>query len=107
LTTNPPDRRTLQVWYQTAIWKRIRRFHLRTEPLCRRCKARGLIVPARAVHHVEAHRGDWAKFIAGPFESLCTTCHNRDAQSEEVRGYSCDVDSNGYPTDPKHPFNRG
>lgn len=58
------------------------------------------------VNHVNRHNGDWFKFIAGPFESLCKPCHDRDVQSEEVMGYSDEVGNDGLPIDPNHPFNR-
>jgi 5-methylcytosine-specific restriction enzyme A len=79
-------RREAQPWrafYKTAQWLAIRQHKLREQPLCERHLKEGEYVPATVVHHVEPHRGDWGKFITGPFESLCEHCHNSDAQSEE------------------------
>jgi hypothetical protein len=39
-----------------------------------------------ACDHIEPHRGDVAKFWAGPFRTLCSTCHNSHKQSEEKTG---------------------
>ena len=73
-------------WYGLAVWKRTRERQLEVEPLCRRCKVKGLVVLATVVNHMVAHRGDWALFIAGPFESLCKTCHDGEVQREERGG---------------------
>jgi 5-methylcytosine-specific restriction enzyme A len=70
-------------WYSLRIWQNIRTAQLTSEPLCRRCKAQDLIVPATVVHHELPHHGDWQLFVSGPFESLCAPCHDREAQAEE------------------------
>jgi 5-methylcytosine-specific restriction endonuclease McrA len=36
-----------------AAWRKVRASHLRTEPLCRFCRAAGLLVPAEVVDHIE------------------------------------------------------
>lgn len=70
-------------WYKLPIWLQIRADQLAREPLCRRCAKAGRVVPANTVNHVEPHRGNWAKFIAGPFESACAPCHSGPIQAEE------------------------
>lgn len=71
-------------WYSLAVWRtQIRPAQLAREPLCERCKPRGRLVEATVVNHVIPHRGVWAAFIAGPFESLCKPCHDRVVQREE------------------------
>lgn len=70
-------------WYSLSIWREIRIGQLVTEPLCRRCAARGDVVRATVVNHIEPHRGDWDRFIAGPFESVCKPCHDGEVQREE------------------------
>ena len=72
-----------RLWYGRKDWQRIRGHQLAIEPLCERHKQRGEIVAATVVNHVEPHRGDWAKFIDGPFESLCKPCHDGEVQAEE------------------------
>jgi hypothetical protein len=73
-----------RAWYQLPVWrKQIRPRQLAEEPYCRRCSERGQTVPAKVVNHVDPHQGDWDKFIGGPFESLCKTCHDSDVQREE------------------------
>ena len=101
-----PEARAYRVWYKTPTWQRIRRQQLAAEPLCQRCKAEGRIVPATVVHHVEPHKGDWAKFISGPFESLCKQHHDVLAQREERRGHTIGSDIDGRPLAPDHPWNQ-
>ena len=74
-------------------------------PMCRLCRAKGLIMPARVADHIEWHDGDQNKFWFGQLQSLCTECHNRSKQQLEVRGYIDDIGADGFPTDPRHPFN--
>ena len=77
-------------WYFTATWRAIRIAQLTSQPLCQRCATRGEVVEATVCNHRAPHRGDWATFIAGPFESLCKRCHDGEVQREEraasVRG---------------------
>lgn len=72
--------------YGLARWRRIRDEQLRAEPLCRPCQVEGFVVEATVCDHVEPHRGDVEKFWAGPFQSLCRTCHNSAKQREERGG---------------------
>jgi 5-methylcytosine-specific restriction protein A len=70
-------------WFHLAVWRDIRVAQLTREPLCERCKAKDLIVAATVVHHEVPHRGNWELFVSGPFESLCKSCHDGEAQAEE------------------------
>lgn len=72
--------------YGTEAWKRLREAQLRAQPLCEMCLARGVETPATVCNHAIPHRGDVARFWAGPFESLCKPCHDGPVQSEERRG---------------------
>lgn len=95
-------RRAEQPWralYKTRRWQDIRRRELAAHPLCQRCEAYGVLVPAVHVHHVVAHKGDRARFFAGPFECLCETCHNRDAQREERGRPVQAIGVDGWPLD--------
>ena len=60
-----------------ALWQRARKAHLSRHPLCAECKRNGRDEIATVVDHVIPHRGDRELFWKGPWESLCTTCHNR------------------------------
>lgn len=93
-------------WYKLPTWYRIRRNQLKAEPHCRMCKAegRGLVV-ATVCDHVEPHRGIWAAFFGGPFQSLCVKCHDRHKQRDERAGFSHAVGEDGWPVDQAHPSN--
>jgi 5-methylcytosine-specific restriction enzyme A len=70
------------------------------------CKGQGRIVTATVCDHVTPHKGDPDLFWSGPFQSLCTECHNRTKQRIELRGHHDEVDASGWPTDPRHRANR-
>jgi hypothetical protein len=101
-----PEAERYRKLYKTALWARIRKQRLTEQPLCERHLKRDELVPATVVHHVEAHKGDPVKFFGGPFESICKPCHDSDAQQEERIGYSPEIGADGWPTDPRHPFNK-
>ncbi|RWP80467.1 HNH endonuclease [Mesorhizobium sp.] len=93
-------------WYRTREWFAIRARQLRREPFCAFCARAGVRTLAAVCDHVERHRGDRVRFYAGPFQSLCKACHDSTKQAEERSGYSSTVGADGYPEDPRHPFNR-
>src|SRR5574338_1581098 len=64
-------------WYSKEPWLTIRRVQLAQSPLCVDCLKEGIERLAQVVDHVEPHKGDWHKFISGPFESLCKRHHDR------------------------------
>lgn len=67
-----------------ARWRRVRAEHLKSESLCRACKARSLYVPADVVDHVIPHRGDMKLFWdPDNLQSLCAHCHNSEKQRQE------------------------
>lgn len=100
-----PSRR----WYRMAAWKRKAKRQLDDEPCCRRCAELDppRVRAATTADHVEPHREDYQAFWHGELQSLCTPCHSGPKQSEERRGYRPGVGDDGWPSDPKHPFNRG
>lgn len=106
-----PDRRSAEAhayrsWYKSGRWQRVRRAILQREPLCRMCRRKGHITAATVVDHITPHKGDEALFwSADNLQALCGPCHDRDKQSEERRGYSTEVGADGFPDDPRHPFN--
>lgn len=52
------------------------------------------------------HNGDPVIFFGGPFQSLCSDCHDGEVQQEEKLGYSQRTDAAGWPIDPRNPANR-
>jgi len=93
--------------YDLRRWRRFSKLFLQANPFCKLCSDVGHSVPATQVDHVKPHRGDPAKFWAGPFQSLCDTCHGSAKQAQErgsgLRGATAD----GLSVDPAHHWHRG
>lgn len=101
------DEQPWRRWYFTNRWKARRLAQLGRVPWCEPCKAAGRSRPATVADHDPPHRGDEHAFFHGPLKSLCDTCHSSAKQREEREGFSRALDpSTGWPTDPRHPFNR-
>jgi 5-methylcytosine-specific restriction endonuclease McrA len=59
------------------------------------------------VDHIVPHRGNRGLFWArSNWQSLCATCHNSTKQGIDIRGYTHEIDSDGYPIDKNHPANK-
>src|SRR6516165_6898908 len=63
--------------YNFYRWRRRRRLHLMSHPLCAMCEAEGRVMPAEIVHHVEPHDGNVAAFWFGELQSLCRDHHEK------------------------------
>jgi len=104
-------------WYKLARWcgrTGRRQQHLRVEPLCRRCLARGLVNdgsrkadgslepnPRRrylVVDHIEPHRGDPVKFWEGELQTLCPDDHDILKQREERGRPRQAIGADGFPS---------
>jgi 5-methylcytosine-specific restriction enzyme A len=92
--------------YGTRRWKRLRRLHRQSEPLCRFCKERGINTPGEVVDHVIPHNGDVNLFYCGQLQTLCRNCHDRDKRNAELHGFRPDAGVDGFPLDKRHPFYR-
>lgn len=93
-------------WYSTRAWRRKRARQLKDVPWCEPCKVMGRSRPADTVNHRQRHEGDPLLFWHGPLESVCKPCHDSAIQRAEIEGFRRDIDEDGWPTDPAHPFNR-
>lgn len=97
-----------RAWYKDPRWVKGREQHLWANPLCVMCLARGQTTAARVVDHIIPHRGD-AQLFFDPmnWQSLCDHDHDVHKQRLEQRGYSDQLDADGWPVDPLHPANGG
>jgi 5-methylcytosine-specific restriction protein A len=69
--------------YNTAVWRKLRRYWLQLHPLCVRCESRGLLTGATNVDHIDPHLGDMEKFLDNEnLQSLCHRCHSSKTQRE-------------------------
>lgn len=59
-----------------ANWKKVRRMQLAHEPLCRDCKAEGVVTMGVEVHHIQAKRDGGED----SFENLMTLCKSHHSQ---------------------------
>jgi 5-methylcytosine-specific restriction endonuclease McrA len=100
---HPADKQFLD----SRDWRdRIRPRQLRRFPLCATCEARGVLTLATEVDHIVVAKGDMRLLRSSDnLRSLCKACHSRKTRGQS-RGYSNDVDLDGYPTDANHPANR-
>jgi 5-methylcytosine-specific restriction protein A len=98
--------------YKTARWRRLRQEAIRRDfGICRMCGVlckTGVRGPRTAtVDHIKPHKGDFALFFdAGNLQLLCAACHDGSKKFAENRGFSREVNAEGYPVDERHPANR-
>lgn len=91
---------------RSAEWQRIRRAHLQAEPLCRFCRSKGITTLADQVDHITPCLDDPAlQRDPSNLRSLCAPCH-APLRHDARRGYSTEIDVNGWPIDENHPANR-
>lgn len=65
-------------------WQQARAGFLARHPLCIKCQARGLVVVATDVDHIEPHKGDMALFWdRSNWQALCGPCHSTKTASED------------------------
>ena len=79
-----PEQRKL---YGSARWTAVSKAVRVKEPLCRRCKVAGRIVPAQMVHHnppveVLLARGD-SPYDERFLEPLCNMCHLKELREKK------------------------
>lgn len=71
-------------FYKSRAWEATRKVYLdRVNHLCERCLAKGLVVPARIVHHKiylteENYRDPSVSLNLENLEALCLDCHNAE-----------------------------
>ena len=91
----------------SIAWKRLRAEVLASEPLCRMCAARGLVVPATDVDHIQDSRDDFTDDNSRDnLQSLCHECHSLKTAKSMGKSVSLGCDVNGMPLDPAHAWNK-
>jgi len=91
----------------SIAWKRLRAEVLASEPLCRMCAARGLVVPATDVDHIQDSRDDFTDDNSREnLQPLCHECHSLKTAKSMGKSVSLGCDVNGLPLDPDHAWNR-
>ncbi|WP_082416121.1 HNH endonuclease [Pseudomonas sp. NBRC 111127] len=65
-------------------WQQARAGFLAKHPLCIKCQARGLVVVATDVDHIEPHKGDMVVFWdRSNWQALCASCHSTKTAGED------------------------
>ena len=62
--------------YATARWSRVRAVQLRSEPMCRHCRERRLLVAATHVDHIVEIADGGSEYDIDNLQSLCKSCHS-------------------------------
>jgi hypothetical protein len=103
--TYKPKRRRVSL--SSAAWKRLRAQVLAEEPLCRWCAARGLVVPATDVDHIEDSRDDYTDDNSREnLAPMCHECHSLKTAASMGKRVALGCDASGLPVDPNHHWNR-
>ena len=91
---------------RSARWQRLRAQYLAKHVLCERCLAKGKTTLATEVHHIiKCHDNPQLQMDTNNLEALCQPCH-APMQANDHRGYSREMNSDGYYVDPNHPSNK-
>lgn len=91
----------------SAAWQRLRAQVLAEEPLCRACAARGLVVRATDVDHIEDSRDDYSDDNRREnLQPLCHECHSLKTAASMGKSVTLGCDADGLPLDPNHHWNR-
>lgn len=94
--------------YDSKRWAPFRLSFLRKNPLCVKCRAAGLTVPASVVDHiVKAKERPDLFYEPSNLQALCATCHSGDKQRQEKSGITAyrGASTDGSPLDPSHHWN--
>lgn len=92
--------------YNTAMWKKLRRQQLSSQPLCKYCEMQGRVEAATVADHIKPHKGDEILFYnPSNLQSMCKEHHDSTKQREENSGTMIGSDAKGYPIDPNHHWN--
>ena len=72
--------------YDTSLWKKVRADHLRRQPLCVACQAKGITTPGNVLDHIVAVRDGGAFFDLDNHQLLCKRCHfSKSAKENQAR----------------------
>ncbi|WP_157896746.1 HNH endonuclease signature motif containing protein [Acidovorax carolinensis] len=85
-----------------SAWQKLRASVLAGEPLCRHCAARGLVVPATDVDHMNGADDNRLESL----QPLCHECHSRKTAAEHGKRATYGCDASGTPADPSHYWNQ-
>ena len=85
-----------------AAWRKLRASVLQEQPMCADCEARGLLVPASEVHHINDDACDNTR---SNLVGLCKQCHSRHTAHDQGFNVPMGCDVTGKPLNPHHHWN--
>jgi hypothetical protein len=91
--------------YDLAVWHDLRAVQLSDEPLCRHCKALGIIALATDVDHIVPIAEGGEQLDQSNLQSLCHSCHARKTRAENGGKLITGCALDGAPLDAAHPWN--
>ena len=68
--------------YNSVEWIKLRNLVRNEEPLCRTCKAKGIIRPTEIIDHIKPILDGGEALDRDNLQGLCTTCHNAKSAKE-------------------------
>lgn len=72
-------------FYSTQAWVKARARKLKDEPLCQRCKPKGILKPAYIVHHIQPLDDGGEQLFQDNLMSLCSEgCHRAEHKEIEL-----------------------
>lgn len=85
--------------YKTTRWQKLRWSILARDLFtCQMCKVMQTDTSMLVCDHIDPHKGDEAKFWAGPFQTLCAPCHNSLKKREEHGNPVQPIGVDGWPS---------
>jgi 5-methylcytosine-specific restriction endonuclease McrA len=92
--------------YNSKAWKNLRLLRLADEPLCRLCKAIGIIKPGHHVDHIIPLTKGGEPYEWDNTQSLCQSHHTLKTLEDEGKHPNWGCDRHGNPLAPKHHWNQ-
>jgi len=78
-----------RAFYSSVEWTATSKAHRTREPLCRRCKAQGIIRAATLTHHNPSLQylldNNMNPFDHEYLESLCLSCHQKELYNKQLK----------------------
>jgi len=62
-------------FYQSTVWRNLRNWFIKLNPLCALCLLVGLITPGEVVDHINPISKGGAMLDPDNLQTLCKTCH--------------------------------
>lgn len=72
------------LFYQSKQWKMLRRYYIKSNPLCEMCNRQNKTTAAQCVDHIKPISLGGNKIAESNLQSLCNSCHAKKSAFEAV-----------------------